>query len=99
MKGVNAALVSLSAIELIRDGLFKPNNRFVRFSISKSLPSQALDGLGIIGQRLNRGAELSGRLLFLMNLSIQPDDLFSHALILADERQIPDRQGQQAGDK
>ncbi len=93
-----------SAVRSADEGLvchrrFEAYNRFTRPGIAEALTGKPLDGFGVVLQRFDLCAQLPCLLLFLLKLRIEAQDLLSHALILFDERQIPDRYSQEAREK
>ena len=81
----------------VRARLLKPYDRFPRLGIAEGFASQALDGFGIVVQRVDRALQLPGSFFFLLDLGIQAQDGSPHRLILLDEGKIPDRQPENPG--
>src|SRR6266487_1850009 len=81
---------------VIRERRLEDNDRFARFGVAKLFPGEAFDGFGIVAQRVEGHFQLLGSFFLFLNLGVQAQHLFAHPLVLFDQRQIPERDSQEA---
>ena len=80
----------------IREWRLEDNDRFARFGVAKLFPGEAFDGFGIVAQRVEGHFQLLGSFFLFLNLRVQAQHFFAHPLVLFDQRQIPERDSQEA---
>ena len=78
----------------IRACFFKTKNCLARFRVTQSLASHPFDSLGIVPEGINRRFQTLFIPFLDFNLSIQIENAFSHALVLLDVWEVPDRNPQ-----
>ena len=83
--------------EEIRHRRLEPNHRLARLGISKLFAGEALDGLLIVFEGVDRSLQLPAGFFGFGNLSIQAQNFFAHALVLLDQGKIPNRDPKNAG--
>jgi hypothetical protein len=71
---------------------------FACFRVTETFPGQPLDGFGVI-ESSDANLQLFAGLDLFLDLVIESQDVFAHALILPDERQVPDAHQQQDRDE
>ena len=80
----------------IRERLLENNDRFACFGVAKLFPGEAFDGFGIVAQRVKVHFQLLGSFFLFLNLGVQAQHFFAHPLVLFDQRQVPERDSEEA---
>src|SRR5581483_473240 len=78
---------------------FEPDDRFAGLGVAQFFAGQPFHCLGITVQGFNGSLQAAGGFLFLLDLSIELEDLGAHMLVLADLGKIPDDHKAEPGEE
>jgi hypothetical protein len=80
----------------VRCRLGKANDGLAGLGKSQLFARQPFNGFGVVPQSIDGSFQLAALFRFLVNLSVEPEDFFSHPLIVFDKRQVPNSDNQKA---
>ena len=83
----------------VGDRRVKTDDGFARFAVAQALAGQALDSFGIVAQAVEGNTQLFADFFLLLHAGIKAQNLLAHPLVLFDERQVPNRDGEEARDE